>query len=189
MPNLKGFHAQPSGSMVCGAYALTAILDVFNLLPASKTTILKYGNRKSAIYQGTSGLTVARNIYAITGCGPGGNNLPAAMSYVATEFGLKPTVGFMKGCPLLSHPLFGALFKNEQSACQTLGAGGKEGVFSPAAANVCQAICVDNGGGWIPLAGAWRKRVVHGSWRWQVAQLGFSRNYLVYACWFVDFAG
>ncbi|MBA1446195.1 MAG: hypothetical protein M3H12_00660 [Chromatiales bacterium] len=154
MPDLKGFHAQPSGSMVCGAYALTSILDAFNLLPASKTTFLKYGNRKSAIYQGTSGLAVARNIYAITGCGPGGNNLPAAMSYVAAEFGLKPTVGFMKGCPLLSHPLFGALFKNEQSACQTLGAGGKEGVFSPAAASVCQAICVDNGGGgfhWLAL--------------------------------------
>ncbi|RDH87231.1 MAG: hypothetical protein DIZ78_05365 [endosymbiont of Escarpia spicata] len=73
---------------------------------------------------------------------------------VAAEFGLKPTVGFMKGCPLLSHPIFGALFKNEQSACQTLGAGGKEGVFSPAAASVCQAICVDNGGGgfhWLAL--------------------------------------
>lgn len=31
MPTLKGFHAQPSGSMVCGAYALTCILDVFGL--------------------------------------------------------------------------------------------------------------------------------------------------------------
>jgi len=31
MPALKEFHAQPVGSMVCGAYTLAGILDAFGL--------------------------------------------------------------------------------------------------------------------------------------------------------------
>ena len=154
MPALKGFHAQPSGSMVCGAYALTCIFDAFNLLPTQNTITLTFAGRKTAVFEKTSGLAVARNIYSLTGIGPGGNNLPAAMSYVAISFGLTATVEFAKGCPLLKHPDFGPLFSNEQAACKQLGTGGTEGVFSAAGAGNCQAICVDNRGGgfhWLAL--------------------------------------
>ena len=144
MPALKGFHAQPSGSMVCGAYALTAIFEAFGRLPAKGSTTLQYGGRKAIVFDKSSGLAAARNIYSVTGSGPKGNNMPAAMAYVVKQFGLKPTVGFAKGCPLLLHPQFGPLFAGEQSACQSLGAGGKEGLFSKPGKGSCQAVCVDN---------------------------------------------
>lgn len=154
MPNLKGFHKQPANSMVCGAYALTSILDAFGLLPANGMTTLDFGGRRAAVFDKTSGLAVARNIYSVTGCGPGGNNLPAAMSYVAISFGLKAKVAFAKGCPLLKHPVFGALFSKEQALCKKLGTGGTEEAFSTPGSGVAQAICVDNRGGgfhWLAL--------------------------------------
>ena len=147
MPALKGFHAQPSGSMVCGAYALTCILDGFNLLPTQNMVTLTFGGRKAAVFEKTSGLAVARNIYSVTGIGPDGNNLPAAMSYVATAFGLTAKVEFAKGCPLLKHKDYGPLFSGEQTACRTLGTGGTEGIYSSAGAGSCQSICVSNRGG------------------------------------------
>jgi len=154
MPNMKAFHAQPANSMVCGAYSLTAIADAFGKQPATADIALDYASRKCAIKNGDGGLVLAASIYAITGCGPDGNNMPSAMCYVSQQLGLKPTAAFVKGCALLAHPKFGALFKGEQGACAKLKAGGAEALWASPSAGEAQAVCVDNGGGgfhWLAL--------------------------------------
>ncbi len=154
MPNLKVFHAQPSGSMVCGAYAVTAIAIAYGKLPAAGDIALDYASHKAKIKAGDAGLAAAGSVYSITGTGPLGNNMPAAMCYVSQKLGLSPVAQFEKGCSLLSDPTFGGLFGGEQKACATMKAGGAQGTWTPPKKGQAQAVCVDNGGGgfhWLAL--------------------------------------
>lgn len=153
MPNLAVFHAQPAGSMVCGAYALTAIGIAFGKLPATFDIELRRGPLAATIDKNQAGLAAAGAIYTITGVGPGGNNMPANMCYVALQLGLKPTAAFVKGCALMTHKVFGALFKGEQAACQTLDAGGSEDIWAAPKGGQAQAVCVYSGPGfhWLAL--------------------------------------